>query len=139
VLRMPPLRERQEDLPYLVWELSQEFSQKYGCAAPRIPDAVMHALARHSWPGNIRELRNVIERVFLLGRGQSFSRAWFEEMFAADRAVGETLAPTVAVPVSLEARKDKLQASLARHGGNKTAAARELGVTRKTIHKWLKQ
>jgi len=139
VLRMPPLRERQEDLPYLVWELSQEFSQKYGCASPRIPDAVMHALARHPWPGNIRELRNVIERVFLLGRGQSFSRQWFEEMFAADRAVGETLAPTVAVPVSLEARKDKLQEALARHGGNKTAAARELGVTRKTIHKWLKQ
>ncbi|HZE99014.1 MAG TPA: phosphoenolpyruvate hydrolase family protein [Planctomycetota bacterium] len=139
VLRMPPLRERQEDIPYLVWELSQEFSQKYGCAAPRIPDSVMGALARHPWPGNIRELRNVIERVFLLGRGRSFSRAWFEEMFAADKAVGETLAPTVAAPVSLAARRDKLQEALARHKGNKTAAARELGVTRKTIHKWLKQ
>jgi transcriptional regulator of acetoin/glycerol metabolism len=53
--------------------------------------------------------------------------------------VGETLAPAAAMPVSLEARKEKLQESLARHGGNKTAAARELGVTRKTIHKWLKQ
>jgi len=139
VLRMPPLRERQEDIPYLVWELSQEFSQKYGVAVPRIPDSVMNALARHPWPGNIRELRNVIERVFLLGRGRSFSRSWFEEMFAMDRAVGETLATQVAAPVSLAARRDKLDEVLARHRGNKTAAARELGVTRKTIHKWLKQ
>jgi len=139
VLKMPPLRERQEDIPYLVWELNQEFSAKYGCAVPRIPDSVMNALARHPWPGNIRELRNVIERVFLLGRGRSFSRAWFEEMFAADMAIGETLVTKAAPPVSLAARRDKLQEALARHKGNKTAAARELGVTRKTIHKWLKQ
>jgi transcriptional regulator with PAS, ATPase and Fis domain len=139
VLRMPPLRERREDLPFLVWELSQEFSQKYSCPAPRIPDPVMSALARHPWPGNIRELRNVVERVFLLGRGKSFSSAWFEEMFAADREVGERLAPAAAAPATLAARREKLQEALARHGGSKTAAARELGVTRKTIHKWLKQ
>src|SRR6185295_14360762 len=139
VLRMPPLRDRQEDIPFLVWELAQEFSQKYGCPAPRIPDSVMNALARHPWPGNIRELRNVVERVFLLGRGKSFSRAWFEEMFAADRAVGEKLTPAVTAPHSLAARREMLQDSLARHGGNKTAVARELGVTRKTIHKWLSQ
>ncbi len=138
VLRMPPLRERQEDIPFLVWELAQEFSQKYGCPVPRIPDSVMGALSRHPWPGNIRELRNVVERVFLLGRGKSFSRAWFEEMFAADRAVGVKLAPAVAIPHSLAARRERLHESMERHKGNKTAVARELGVTRKTIHKWLK-
>lgn len=139
-LRMPPLRDRQEDIPFLVWELAQEFSQKYGCPVPRIPDSVMTVLSKHPWPGNIRELRNVIERVFLLGRGKSFSRAWFEDLFAADRAVDEKLAPaSAAQPVSLAARREKLEETLARHGGNKTAAARELGVTRKTIHKWLKQ
>jgi two-component system response regulator HydG len=139
VLRMPPLRERPEDIPFLVWELSQEFAQKYGVAAPRIPDPVMAVLARHPWPGNIRELRNVIERVFLLGRGRSFSKSWFEEMVASDLSVGQTLAPAPAPPASLAARREKLQEALDRHGGNKTAAARELGVTRKTIHKWLKR
>jgi transcriptional regulator with PAS, ATPase and Fis domain len=139
VLRIPPLRERPEDIPFLVWELSQEFSQKYGVAAPRIPDPVLTVLARHPWPGNIRELRNVIERVFLLGRGRSFSKSWFEEMFAAELAVGQTLAPRPSSPVSLAERRDKLEEALARHRGNKTAAARELGVTRKTIHKWLKK
>jgi DNA-binding NtrC family response regulator/predicted TIM-barrel enzyme len=139
VLRMPPLRDREEDIPFLVWELAQEFGQKYSCPVPRIPDSVMTALARHPWPGNIRELRNVIERVFLLGRGKSFSRAWFEEMFAADRAIDEKLAPTAEAPLTLTARRERLEESMTRHAGNKTAVARELGVTRKTIHKWLKQ
>ena len=136
VLRMPPLRERPEDIPFLVREIAQEFSQKYGTPAPRIPDSVMAALARHSWPGNIRELRNVVERLFLLGKGKTLSRAWFDEIFAADRAVGEGLP---AAHLSIAARRERLSEVLARHQGNKTAAARELGVTRKTVHKWLRK
>jgi two-component system response regulator HydG len=137
-LRMPALRERQEDIPFLVWELAQELSQKYGVPVPRVPDSVMNALMRHSWPGNIRELRNAVERFFLLGRGGTFSRAWFEEMFAADRAVGAHLRPATPVSLSLAAKRERLNEVLLRHGGNKTAAARELGVTRKTVHKWLR-
>jgi DNA-binding NtrC family response regulator/predicted TIM-barrel enzyme len=137
VLRMPPLRSRQEDIPLLVWELAQELSRKYGAPVPRIPESVMGALARHSWPGNIRELRNVVERLFLLGKGKSFSRAWFDEIFAADRAVGESL-PASATRLTIAARRGRLQEVLARLHGNKSAAARELGVTRKTVHKWLR-
>jgi two-component system response regulator HydG len=101
----------------------------------------MAALMRHTWPGNIRELRNLVERLFLLGRGKAFSRAWFEEMFAADRAVGESFRPGVPPPsaLSLAEKRERLPEVLARHGGNKTAAARELGITRKTIHKWLRR
>jgi DNA-binding NtrC family response regulator/predicted TIM-barrel enzyme len=139
VLRMPPLRERPEDIPFLVHEISQEFAQKYGCPAPRFPETVMGALARHSWPGNIRELRNVVERLFLLGRGQPLSRALFDEIFAADREVGQTLGALAPPPLSLAARRERLDEVLSRHRGNKTAAARELGVTRKTVHKWLKE
>jgi two-component system response regulator HydG len=139
VLRMPPLRERPEDIPHLVREIAQEFAQKYGCSAPRFPETVMGALARHSWPGNIRELRNVVERLLLLGRGQSLSRARFEEIFADDREVGATLGTLAPPPLSLGAKRERLQDVLARHAGNKTAAARELGVTRKTVHKWLKE
>jgi two-component system response regulator HydG len=141
VLRMPPLRERHEDIPFLVWEFAQEFCQKYGAPAPRIPDSVLSALMHHTWPGNIRELRNLVERLFLLGRGKAFSRAWFEEMFAADRAVGESFRPSAPSPsvLSLAEKRERLSEVLARHRGNKTAAARELGVTRKTIHKWLRQ
>ena len=130
VLRMPPLRERAEDIPFLVWELAREFAQKYGCPPLRFPDAVMNTLVRHAWPGNVRELRNLVERLVLLTRGEAaLSRARFDALFESFEA-----AP-VALP--LAARKAKLRETLDRLRGNKTAAARALGVTRKTIHKWL--
>jgi transcriptional regulator with GAF, ATPase, and Fis domain len=140
VLRMPPLRERQEDLPFLVWELCQEFSQKYGQALARLPDPVMSILMDHPWPGNVRELRNVVERIFLLGKGRTLSRAWFEELFAAERAMGGRLSATGPLSASdLADRRRRLHEALTRNAGNKTAAARELGVTRKTVHQWLRE
>jgi two-component system response regulator HydG len=138
VLRMPPLRERPEDIPFLVWELAQELGQKYGSPVPRIPEPIMNAFVRHTWPGNIRELRNAIERCFLLGQGKTFSRAWLEEMFAVDRTVERTLPAALPAGMTPEAKRSRLPEVLARHGGNKSAAARELGITRKTVHKWLR-
>lgn len=137
VLRIPPLRERREDIPYLVHEIAQEFSHLYGCAAPHIPDKVMTALATHSWPGNIRQLRNVIEHGFIVGRGKAFSISWLDEMFALDRALGETKPEQPPENLSTRKKRDRLHEVLARHNGNKLAAARELGVTRKTIYNWL--
>src|SRR5438874_2412355 len=87
VLTFPPLRERGEDIPFLVHEIAQEFSHLYGCPAPHIPDKAMQALATHSWPGNIRQLRNVLEHCFIIGRGKNFSLTWLEEIFALDRAL----------------------------------------------------
>jgi two-component system response regulator HydG len=137
VLRMPPLRERPEDLPYLIWELLQEFAQRHGSPVPRLPDPVMNVLARHSWPGNVRELRNLVERLILLGRGRVLTKPFFDEIFAAHTSLGESLPGPGLLP--LAARRGKLAEVLARNGGNKTAAARELGVTRKTVHKWLRE
>ena len=129
----PPLRERTEDIPFLIWELAREFAQKYGCPPLRFPDAVMSALLRHSWPGNVRELRNLVERLVLLTRGEAaLSRARFDALF---ENFGDAPPPGSALP--LAERRAKLRETLDRLRGNKTAAARALGVTRKTIHKWL--
>jgi DNA-binding NtrC family response regulator/predicted TIM-barrel enzyme len=133
VLRMPALRERGEDIPFLVWDLAREFGEKYGCPPLRFPDAVMGALTRHTWPGNVRELRNLVERLALLHRGEAaLSRARFDEIFSGhdDTVRGPAWLP-------LPERRAKLRETLDRLRGNKTAAARALGVTRKTIHKWL--
>jgi two-component system, NtrC family, response regulator AtoC len=138
LLRIPPLRERRDDIPLLVGELVQEFSQLYGCPAPRIPDSVMAAFMAHSWPGNIRELRNVVERGFILGRGKNFSPTWLEEMFAFDRMVVTSATPNSAVP-NLQLKRMRLAQTLAKHKGNKLAAARELGVTRRTVYNWLRE
>jgi two-component system response regulator HydG len=146
VLRMPALRERREDIPTLVRELTHEFSQKYDLNAPRIADDAMDLLVSYRWPGNIRELRNTIERVFLLLRGQAPSRGWFEAMFASEHTLANSASaplPSRHAPPSVASlpysRQAALYETLARHNGNKSAAARALGVTRKTIHQWLKK
>ena len=66
---VPPLRERPEDMPLLVWRFVEEFSKAFGKRIDAIPRENMAALQRYSWPGNIRELRNVVERAMITATG----------------------------------------------------------------------
>jgi transcriptional regulator with GAF, ATPase, and Fis domain len=66
-IALPPLRERQEDIPALAWAFAKEFGRSLGKPVDRIPQEALTALRRYAWPGNIRELRNVIERAIILG------------------------------------------------------------------------
>ncbi len=68
-ISVPPLRERQEDIPLLVWAMVEEFGKVFGKTVERIPRKNMEALDRYSWPGNIRELRNLVERAMILSNG----------------------------------------------------------------------
>jgi len=68
-LLLPPLRERRDDIPPLVRHFTQRFARRMGRRIEAIPSAVMEALARYPWPGNIRELQNVIERAVILSPG----------------------------------------------------------------------
>ena len=68
-IRVPPLRERAEDLPLLVWRFVDEFSKACGKQVDSIPKDSMLALQRYAWPGNVRELRNVIERAVIVATG----------------------------------------------------------------------
>jgi two-component system, NtrC family, response regulator AtoC len=136
VLRLPPLRERREDIAPLVRELAREFGQRHGVPAPSIPRAVMDALTAHAWPGNVRELRNAVERCVILGGGEPFRTEWLDDLFAA-AAPGE--GPGTRRPRAQADRQTLLREALARNNGNKAAAARDLGVTRKTLYAWLRK
>jgi formate hydrogenlyase transcriptional activator len=68
-LRVPPLRERVEDIPLLVRHFLSRYASKIGRKIPRIPDQVMRRLMEYSWPGNVRELENVIERAAIVSMG----------------------------------------------------------------------
>ena len=68
-IELPPLRDRQADLPILVRRFVQEYADRLNKPISRIPDSVMNSLSRYTWPGNIRELQNVIERSVLLTQG----------------------------------------------------------------------
>jgi formate hydrogenlyase transcriptional activator len=68
-IRVPALRERPEDIPLLVWHFVEEFSRRNGRAIESIPSQTMEALVHYDWPGNIRELQNVIERSVIRSKG----------------------------------------------------------------------
>jgi transcriptional regulator with GAF, ATPase, and Fis domain len=68
-IEVPPLRERVEDIPLLVWRFVDEFTRSFGKRVDAIQKESMAALQRYSWPGNIRELRNVVERAMIVATG----------------------------------------------------------------------
>ena len=72
-IMLPPLREREDDIPLLIEHFVETFAKKQGKSIERIPGQVMEALTRYSWPGNIRELQNVIERAVIMTAGTELS------------------------------------------------------------------
>jgi formate hydrogenlyase transcriptional activator len=72
-IALPPLRERADDIPVLVWHFARKFAGRMNKEIDSIPDHVMEALQLHSWPGNIRELQNFIERAVILSSGRVLS------------------------------------------------------------------
>ncbi|MBT8350426.1 MAG: sigma 54-interacting transcriptional regulator, partial [Deltaproteobacteria bacterium] len=88
-IRVPPLRERKEDIPILVWSFVREFEQTLGKTIKRIPKKEMNTLQRYLWPGNVRELRNVVERAMILCKGMTLPF----DVPSGDNPVSETSKP----------------------------------------------
>jgi len=78
-IRVPPLRERAEDIPPLVWAFIRELNARFGKKISKVPRTTMEALQRQPWPGNIRELRNVIERAAIVTTGDTLRMPRLEE------------------------------------------------------------
>ena len=70
-ITVPPLRERREDIPLLVWSFVKEFGETMGKSIEKIPKKSMDILQSHSWPGNVRELRNIVERGMIISKGST--------------------------------------------------------------------
>jgi transcriptional regulator with GAF, ATPase, and Fis domain len=146
-LRMPPLRERLEDLPLLVRAGLERVSRRLGMATPAVGEGLHAALRAHDWPGNVRELMNVLERLVVRGRCGPLEAADWQG--ARDdpprRDTGERLLqPTgdCASGDGIEARtrpRDAIAGALAGTGGNVARAARRLGVPRSTLRYWIQQ
>lgn len=89
---IPPLRERAADIPLLVWDFTEEFSQRMGKKITKIPKKTMESLQHYSWPGNVRELRNVIERSVIISTAETLRVSRLLEMQQATAPL--TLADT---------------------------------------------
>jgi len=135
-VKLPPLRERQEDIPNLARFFLERFSRRYGKSLSGSP-RFYEALLRERWPGNVRQLKNVMERLTAVHPGGMLEPEDIEE----DSPNLEASATLATVPWK-DAREQYLasfeisyaQAVLARCGGNVSAAAREAGVDRKTFY-----
>jgi len=127
-VRIPPLRERKEDIPPLVFYFAQRFAKRLRKPIESVSRESLDALCRWSWPGNIRELQNVIERAVILSKGP---------VLAISRREFETAAPVTSNPITLEdAEREHILRALADTnwviGGPRGAAAR-LGLKRTSL------
>lgn len=139
-VRVPPLRERMEDIPLLVERFLS--THRPPRALSDLPPHVMELLSRHSWPGNVRELRNVVARLALF---PELGPSALETVLPRHPDVpAELVAQVLQLPWS-EARERVLEeferqylgARLKEHGGNVSAAARAMGISRQLTHKLL--
>ena len=136
-LQIPPLRERVAEIPQLAATFLAQAAERNGVPpSPGLTPAALELLSTYAWPGNIRELRNVIERALLLGNG-----AWIDvEHLPLERmraAAPAEPAPTADAPAPEPPASDDERArvldALVRAGGNQTEAAKLLGVSRRTL------
>ena len=133
-LRIPPLRERREDVPLLAVHFLQRFNQRSGEQKVLAPEAIAR-LQEHDWPGNVRELENVIAQAAALTPGP--------EIRASDLQVERTgppaEAPRALAAAVAEAERRAIDAALARSGGDLGLVARELGISATTLWRKMKR
>ena len=131
-IRVPPLRERQEDIPLLVWTFLEELSSRMGKRITQVPRRTMEALQRHPWPGNVRELKNVIEHGAIVTSGDTLRVPMLDEVAPAGAG-----APTLA-DSERELIQQALQKARWRIKGPAGAAA-ALGLNPSTLYSRMKK
>jgi len=142
-IHMPPLRDHKEDIPELVQSLLVDMSAKHGRKVAAVSEAVLNAFKAHSWPGNVREMRNTLERAVIVcdtavvetkhlppDFGKTLVRPSFDDGDGVRLGVGTTVG---------EAEKMLILKTLESTNNNKTRAAEILGISLKTLHNKLKE
>ncbi|MDD5727978.1 MAG: sigma-54 dependent transcriptional regulator [Victivallales bacterium] len=135
-IMLPPLRERREDIPVLTRKFITEFATENGKNISGISAVGMDALLNYSWPGNIRELRNCIERMVVLCPGNSLG----PDDLPVNVRNGEMATSGERQNKSLDINENEvalISRALQECNGNRTQAARKLGISRRTLHRRL--
>jgi len=134
-IKIPPLRERKQDIPLLVKYFLQKYSLETGRRGMTISDSALDKLKAYSWPGNIRELQNVIERAVILSPGREITEDQLPpEIVKRDKQIelDEFKLPKNGVNLN-DLEKSLIKQALDMTNGNQTEAARLLGITRHTL------
>ncbi len=146
---LPPLCRRSEDIPQLVYHFIRRFAAETGKPIDSITEEALSTLLRYPWPGNIRELENAIEHAFILCQEFTIDVEHLPTYVQRSSDRAGPVAPVGSAPgpgrraggaaALRELEQQALRAALERHGGNRSAAARELGIHRTTLLRKLKR
>ena len=139
-IKVPPLRERTEDIPLLARHFLTKYSEQYGKQIHDIRPTAMDLLVEYAWPGNIRELENVIQRAVILADADSLTQADLPEHI---RQLEQESTAAEYAPGSFEDLLRQFKTNLANQAvvdcnGNKTLAARKLRVSRAYLHRLIR-
>jgi DNA-binding NtrC family response regulator len=137
-LRLPSLRERPGDIPLLVDHFLDQIGRSYERPGFQLTDAAREWLKRQTFPGNIRQIKNLVERTVLLTDGPELDHTDFANHFAA--TAGRSAAPLATDDLTLEELEiQAVKRALSMHEGNITAAAQVLGITRSALYRRLEK
>lgn len=135
--KIPPLHERAEDIPLLIDMALDRFNGRYGKKIRGFSSEALKALLHHHYPGNVRELLNIVEQAVILCRdGEIGVELLPRTVFCSDHDQ-EAGKPAPAAPPQMS--REMLEQLMARHNGNRSHVARELGVDRTTLWRWMKK
>ena len=142
-MEIPYLRQRREDIPLLAQHFLQFFAARNHKEIKGFTPQAMDHLIRYDWPGNVRELMNAVERAVVLSRADYLSEKDFHIISGSEAKKGAGVSETAQINVNgatplEEVEKATILKTMGACGGNKSEAARRLGITRKTLHKKLK-
>ncbi|MGD8449482.1 MAG: sigma-54 dependent transcriptional regulator [Desulfobacterales bacterium] len=142
MLNIPPLRDRQDDIPLLAHHFLEKYAEKNRKPVKGFSPLAMDMLLKYEWPGNVRELENTIERAVILLPGEHITEkelpSNITEPYSEKRNWVEQPKELAANRPLEEIEKEAILATLEAAGGNKSETARRLGINRKTLHKKLK-
>jgi DNA-binding NtrC family response regulator len=139
-VELPPLRQRLDDLPILTRAMIERLNAKYQSRVPGISDKAMELLQSRAWAGNVRELRNAIERAVILAGEGMLEVHHFAAIAATAAAPVDGNRVNIRVGFTVEeAERQLIEATLEHTGNNKTRAASILGISTKTLHVKLRQ
>jgi transcriptional regulator with PAS, ATPase and Fis domain len=136
-ISLPPLRERREDIPALVNHFIRRFNKRFRRDVRGISADALAALQAYDFPGNVRELENLLERAFAMGARAEITLADLPSLTA--RPALSPALESKTVPTLAEVEKELILRALAVFNNDKEAAARALGISRRTIYRRLKE
>jgi len=136
-ITLPPLRERREDIPGLVNHFLRRFNRRFRRDVRGITPEALDALAAYEFPGNVRELENLLERAFAMGAREQITLADLPSLTVPIPGVVASAAR--ALPTLADVEKDLILKALAMNNNDKEEAARTLGISRRTIYRRLKE